>query len=380
MDKRDYYEILGVPRNSGADAIKKAYRQEALKHHPDRNPGDKAAEDRFKEAAEAYSVLGDAQKRSLYDQYGHAGLRGEGFQGFNSTIFEDFEDILGNFFGFNFGFGDIFGGSRRPRAQDLRGRDLALEMEISLEEAAAGVERDIALTRAETCPECRGTGMKAGAKRASCPACGGRGQVRHQQGFFSVARTCSHCGGSGEIITAPCGECRGSGTAKQKKSLRVRVPAGVTEGARLRLTGEGEAGERGSARGDLYVVFRVRKHDFFEREDNHLTCEISISFIQAALGVAVEIPLLGGGQEKLKIPAGTQSGEVFRIKGAGVRDMDSRRTGDLYVRVAVRTPDDLSKEQKTLLKQLAELRGESLEMLDEQTVRRSKPAGRRDGP
>jgi molecular chaperone DnaJ len=376
MDKRDYYEILGVGRDAGADAIKKAYRQSALKHHPDRNPGDKAAEDRFKEAAEAYSVLGDPQKRGLYDQYGHSGLRGESFQGFNSTIFEDFEDILGNFFGFNFGFGDIFGGSRRTRTQDLRGRDLALELEISLEEAAGGVEKEIALTRAEACPECRGTGMKAGAKRTSCPSCGGRGQVRHQQGFFTVARTCSHCGGAGEIITAPCGECRGSGTAKQKKSLRVRVPAGVTEGSRLRLTGEGEAGERGSARGDLYVVLRVRKHDFFEREDNHLTCQISISFIQAALGVIVEIPLLAGGEEKLKIPAGTQSGEVFRIKGGGVRDMDSRRTGDLYVRVAVRTPDDLSKEQKTLLKQLAEMRGESLETLDAQTVRRSKPAGR----
>ncbi len=376
MDKRDYYEILGVSRSAGGDEIKKAYRQAALKNHPDRNPGDKAAEDLFKEAAEAYSVLGDVQKRSLYDQYGHGGLRGESFQGFNSTIFEDFEDILGNFFGFNFGFGDIFNGSRRSRAQELRGRDLALEMEITLEEAAGGVEKDIALTRAEACLECRGTGMKAGAKRASCPACGGRGQVRHQQGFFTVARTCTQCGGAGEIITAPCGECRGSGTAKQKKSLRVRVPAGVSEGSRLRLTGEGEAGERGHARGDLFVVLRVRKHDFFEREDDHLTCEISVSFIQAALGVTVEIPLLLGGAEKLKIPAGTQSGEIFRIKGAGIRDTDSRRTGDLYVRVVIRTPDDLTKEQKILFKQLAELRGESLETLDAQSIRRSRPARR----
>jgi molecular chaperone DnaJ len=376
MDKRDYYEILGLPRDAGSDEIKKAYRQAALKHHPDRNPGDKTAEERFKEAAEAYSVLGDAQKRGLYDQYGHAALRGESFQGFNSTIFEDFEDILGNFFGFNFGFGDLFGGSRRSRTQDRRGRDLALEIEITLEEAAGGVEKDIALTRAEICPECRGTGMKAGARRASCPTCGGRGQIRHQQGFFTVARTCPHCGGAGEIITAPCGECRGSGTAKQKKSLRVRVPAGISEGSRLSLAGEGEAGERGSARGDLYVLVRIRKHDFFDREDNHLTCEISISFMQAAFGVVVEIPLLIGGAEKLKIPAGTQSGEVFRIKGAGIREMDSRRAGDLYVRVAVRTPDDLTKEQKGLLKQLADLRGESLETLDAQTVRRSKPARR----
>jgi molecular chaperone DnaJ len=376
MEKRDYYEILGVLRQAGPDEIKKAYRQAALKNHPDRNPGDKAAEERFKEAAEAYSVLGDAQKRTLYDQYGHGGLSGESFQGFNSTIFEDFEDILGNFFGFNFGFGDLFGGSRRSRVQDMRGRDLALELEITLEEAAGGVEKDIALTRAEACSECQGTGMKAGAKRASCPACGGRGQVRHQQGFFTVARTCSHCGGAGEIITAPCGECRGLGTAKQKKTLRVRVPVGVSDGSRLRLTGEGEAGERGASRGDLYVVLRVGKHDFYEREDNHLTCEISISFVQAALGVTVEIPLLLGGTEKLKIPSGIQSGEVFRIKGAGMRDMDSRRTGDLYVRVAVRTPDDLTKEQKALLKHLAELRSESLDTLDAQTVRRSKPVRR----
>jgi molecular chaperone DnaJ len=379
MEKRDYYEILGVERGSGPDEIKKAYRQSALKHHPDRNPGDKAAEERFKEAAEAYSVLGDGQKRALYDQYGHNGLRGESFQGFNSTVFEDFEDILGNFFGFNFGLGDLFGGSRRSRTQDRRGRDLALEMEITLEEAAAGAEKEIILTRAEACPDCQGSGMKPGARKAACPACGGRGQVRHQQGFFTVARTCSQCGGTGEIITAPCGECRGSGTSKQKKSLRVRVPAGIEEGTRLRLSGEGEAGGRGTGRGDLYVDIRVRKHEFFEREDSHLTCEIAIAFSQASLGLTVEIPLLSGGTEKLKIPAGTQSGEVFRIKGAGLRELESRRSGDLFVRVSVRTPDDLTKEQKSLLRQLAELRGENLETLDHQTVRRSKPARREDG-
>jgi molecular chaperone DnaJ len=321
MEKRDYYEILGVSRGAGSDEIKKAYRQAALKNHPDRNPGDQVAEERFKEAAEAYSVLADSQKRALYDQFGHGGLRGESFQGFNSTVFEDFEDILGNFFGFNFGFGDLFGGSRRARAQDPRGRDLALELEVTLEESAAGVDKEIALTRAESCAACAGSGMKAGARREACPSCGGRGQVRHQQGFFTVARTCSHCGGSGEIITEPCAECRGSGTAKQKKNLRVRVPAGVAEGSRLRLTSEGEAGGRGAGRGDLYVVIRVRRHDFFEREDDHLTCEIGLSFTQAALGLIVEIPLLTGGAEKLKIPAGTQSGEVFRIKGAGIRNL-----------------------------------------------------------
>ena len=376
MEKRDYYEILGVSRGAGSDEIKKAYRQAALKNHPDRNPGDQVAEERFKEAAEAYSVLVDSQKRALYDQFGHGGLRGESFQGFNSTVFEDFEDILGNFFGFNFGFGDLFGGSRRARAQNPRGRDLALELEVTLEESAAGVDKEIALTRAESCAACAGSGMKAGARRGACPSCGGRGQVRHQQGFFTVARTCSHCGGSGEIITEPCGECRGSGTAKQKKNLRVRVPAGVAEGSRLRLTGEGEAGERGAGRGDLYVVIRVRRHDFFEREDDHLTCEIGLSFTQAALGLIVEIPLLTGGVEKLKIPAGTQSGEVFRIKGVGIRNLESRKTGDLYVRVLVRTPEDLTKDQKAILRQLAELRRERLETLDSQAVRRSKPARR----
>jgi molecular chaperone DnaJ len=375
MSKRDYYEILGVARDAGADEIKKAYRQAALRHHPDRNPGDKAAEEHFKESAEAYGVLAEPQKRQIYDRFGHDGLRGEVNQGFNSTVFEDFEDILGNFFGFNFGLGDLFGGSQRSRAQ-TRGRDLALEMEITLEEAAAGVEKDISLNRAEPCPGCQGSGLRPGTRKSSCGACGGRGQVRHHQGFFAMARACSTCGGTGEIIPSPCDDCRGSGQKREKKNLKVRIPAGVDEGVRLRLAGDGEVGERGAGRGDLYVVIHVRQHEFFGREDNNLTGEISVSFAQAALGVVAEIPLLSGETEKLKIPAGTQSGEVFRIRGAGLRDLESRRTGDLFMRVLVRTPDGLTKDQKAILRQLASLREETLDTIDGEAVRRSKPPRR----
>lgn len=372
MSKNDYYEVLGVSRDASADEIKKAYRQMALKYHPDRNPGDKEAEEKFKEAAEAYSVLGDPEKRSMYDQFGHEGLRGEVFPGFNSTIFEDFEDILGNFFGFNFGFGDLFGGrTRQGRYQRQRGRDLTLNMEIALEEAAAGVEKEISINRAEFCPTCQGSRIRLGTKKGLCPTCGGRGQIRHQQSFFTVARTCSHCGGSGEIVSNPCEECKGTGLVRQKKSLRVRIPAGVEDGSRLRISGEGEAGERGAGRGDLYVVVTVKKHEFFEREDNHLVCEVRISFIQAALGVTIEVPTLDG-SEKLRIPPGTQSGEIFRLKGRGMKDLESRRLGDLFIKVQVLTPDNLSKDQKNLLRQLAELRGEKTDFIDLQTVRKGK--------
>lgn len=374
MAKDDYYVVLGVSRNASGDEIKKAYRQMALQYHPDRNPGDKEAEEKFKEAAEAYSVLGDPEKKSMYDQFGHDGLRGEAFPGFNSTIFEDFEDILGNFFGFNFGFGDLFGGrTRQRRYQPQRGRDLSLEMEITLEEAAAGVEKEFSINRAESCPTCQGLRIRPGTKKAVCPTCGGRGQIRHQQGFFTMARTCSHCEGSGEIISIPCEECKGAGLVRQKKGLRVRVPAGVEDGSRLRISGEGEAGagEREAGRGDLYVVVKVKKHEFFEREDNHLVCEVRISFIQAALGVTIEVPTLEG-SEKLKIPPGTQPGEVFRMRGRGMKDLESRRVGDLFVKVHVMTPDNLSREQKSLLRQLAELRGEKTEFIDQQTLRKDK--------
>lgn len=371
MNESDYYEILGVSRTASAEEIKKCYRQLALKYHPDRNPGDKSCEDRFKQAAEAYSILGDPQKRESYDRFGKDGLRGAGFEGFSGSIFEDFEDILGNFFGFNFGNG---GGTRRTRA--ARGRDLGLEVEITLEEAAAGIEKEISLQRAELCPSCGGSKARAGTRPAVCPTCGGRGQVRRSQGFFSVASTCNHCRGAGEIIGSPCEDCRGTGRKTQKRTLKINIPAGVDNGVRLRLTGEGEAGEAGAGRGDLYVDIRVKTHDIFEREENNLLCGMSISFPQAALGVTADIPVLSGGTEKLKIPAGTQSGEVFRLKGCGLRDLQRHRLGDLFVKVDVRTPADLTREEKELLKRFAESRRESLDRLEAGAVRR-KSTGRK---
>lgn len=373
MAKRDYYEVLGIPRTASAEDIKKAYRQMALKHHPDRNPGSKHAEESFKEAAEAYAVLADQEKRSVYDRFGHDGLRGEGFQGFSgfdASVFEDFEDILGNFFGFS--FGSFFGGrDRRRGAGRQRGGDLALEIELSLEEAAAGVEKDIKLTRAESCPACRGSKRKPGTQVSSCPNCGGRGQVRHQQGFFTVARTCPRCQGRGEIVESPCETCQGKGHIREKRSLKVRIPAGVTDGLRLRLVGEGDAGDEGMPAGDLYVTMNVRRHPFFERDGNNLACEISISFTQAALGARVEIPTLEG-SEILKVTAGVQGGEVIRVKGKGIQDVGGRRKGDLFVRILVKTPEGLTKEQKGLLVKLAELRGEDVESVDKTVIHRMK--------
>jgi molecular chaperone DnaJ len=372
MTKKDYYEVLGVARTAAADEIKRAYRQLALKHHPDRNPGNREAEERFKEAAEAYSVLGDPEKRTTYDRFGLNGLRGEGFtgfSGFDASIFGDFEDILGNLFG----FGDIFGARGRRRSSfPQQGRDLALELEISLEQAASGVEKEINLNRAEHCPECRGSGIAPGTKKAECPTCQGRGQLRYQQGFFAVSRTCSHCHGAGEVITSPCRNCHGSGRIRQKQKIMVRVPAGVEEGSRLRIEGQGEAGGAGADPGDLYVVIRVAKHAFFEREDSNLLCQISISFSQAALGAPVEVPGLDQESEVLKVPPGTQTGAVFRLRGRGIKDLRSHRKGDLYVKVQVKTPENLSKDEMALLRRLAELRGEDLDNADRSVIEKLK--------
>jgi molecular chaperone DnaJ len=373
MAKRDYYEVLGIDREAASEEIKKAYRQMALKYHPDRNPGNKESEERFKEAAEAYSVLADPEKKSVYDRFGYNGLRGEGyndFSGFDSTVFEDFEDILGSFFGFS--FGDFFGARERGGRHSARGgRDLSLELELTLEEAAAGAEKEIKLNRAEACPVCQGTRLRPGTKKLTCPACQGRGQVRYQQGFFTVARTCSHCQGGGEIINSPCESCQGSGRMRQKRAINLKIPPGVDDGSRLRLAGEGEAGDQGASRGDLYVIVRVKKHAFFEREQNDLACQISVSFLQAALGAQVEIPTLED-YEVLRIPAGTQSAEIFRLKGKGVKEIGSHRKGDLFVKVIVKTPDNLTKEQKALLQQLAKLRGENLDSVDKSLVNRVK--------
>lgn len=373
MPKNDYYKILEVERNAAPEEIKKAYRRLALKYHPDRNPNNKEAEEKFKEAAEAYSVLIDTEKRSIYDRFGHDGLRGEGFSGFsgfNSSIFEGFEDILGNFF--NFGFGDIFGTQTRKRARyPQKGRDLALELEITLEEAAFGVEKEINLNRTELCPVCDGSKLRPGTQKSVCPQCQGRGQIRYQQGFFTVSRGCTYCNGTGEIITSPCEDCGGSGRAKKKKELEIKIPPGIDDGMRLRIQGEGEAGDRGAQRGDLYVITRVREHDFFERKENNLYCQVLISFAQAALGTSFKIPTLEE-DETLKIPAGTQTGEVFKIKGKGIKDLGHRGKGDLFVEVIVQTPVNLTKEQKDLLKKFSESRGEDPGKVDRKIIKKVK--------
>ncbi len=373
MTKRDYYEVLGIPRDASPESIKRSYRQLALKYHPDRNPGNKESEEKFKEAAEAYSVLIDSEKRSVYDRFGHDGLRGEGFSGFsgfNSSVFADFEDILGSFF--NFGFNNIFGASSHRRSHSpSRGRDLALELDLNLKEAVFGAEKEIKLNRTELCPECEGTRMQPETEKSTCQHCQGRGQVRYQQGFFAISRTCSHCHGSGEIIPFPCKDCRGTGKTKKRKVLTVKIPPGVDNGTKLRLEGEGEAGDRGAARGDLYVIAHVKRHEFFEREGNDLICEISIPFTEAALGATVEIPTFEG-TENLRIPDGTQPGQTFRIKGKGVKDLYGRGKGDLFVKVQVKTPRNLNRDQKKHLRQFAESMGENPDSIDKSIVERIK--------
>jgi molecular chaperone DnaJ len=344
--KRDYYEILGLPRNASEQEVKSAYRQLALKYHPDRNPGDAGAEERFKEAAEAYGVLGDPEKRRRYDTYGHAGVGGAAGVGFDPTIFADFSDILGDFFG----FGDLFGRRRGPR----RGADLRYNLEISFEEAAFGTETQIKIPRAEPCGECSGSGAAPGTKPSTCPTCAGAGQVTFQQGFFSVARTCGHCRGTGRIVKEQCPACRGEGHVTTERTLQIKVPPGVDNGSQLRITGEGEAGPLGGPAGDLYVVLRVPEHALFRRDGTHLFCEIPVSFPQAALGATLDIPTLEGGRTKLTVPEGTQSGSVIRLRGEGIPQLGGRGRGDLHVLVRVEVPTHLDAEQRKLVQQLAE--------------------------
>ena len=373
MHKRDAYEILGISRSETQENIKKAYRKLALKHHPDRNPGDKQAEENFKEAAEAYSILGDPEKRASYDRFGYDGLRSQGFggfSGFNSTIFADFEDILGDFF--NFGFGDIFGGrSRRTASGASRGRDLVLEIDLTLEEAASGVTKEIKLNRAKHCNLCQGSGMQPGTQKTTCSQCQGRGQVRYQQGFFAIARNCSQCGGSGKIISNPCESCHGSGKEKEKKSLKLNIPAGIDSGMRLRVEGEGDAGDSGGPAGDIYVSINIKKHKYFEREHGDLICQADISFARAAIGAKVEIPTLAG-KENLHIPHGTQTGDVLKLKGKGILDINNHRKGDLFIRIHVETPRNLTKKQKEILRQFAESRGENIEDSNQDIIRKVK--------
>lgn len=347
MTKRDYYEVLGVERGASEADLKKAFRRLAMKHHPDRNPGDEASEEKFKEINEAYEVLSDANKRAAYDQYGHAGIdpnMGGGHQGGGANNFSDiFGDVFSDFFGGGGGRGGARGGARR-------GSDLRYTLELTLEEAVRGTEVSIRVPSLVDCEVCGGSGAKPGTSPTTCPTCGGVGQVRMQQGFFSVQQTCPHCHGSGKIITDPCSACHGQGRVEKQKTLSVKVPAGVDTGDRIRLSGEGESGTQGGPAGDLYVVVSVREHPIFQRDGKHLYCDVPISFSDAALGGELEVPTLNG-RVKLKIPEGTQSGKLFRLRGKGVAPVRGGAAGDLMCRVIIETPVHLSRRQRELLEE-----------------------------
>jgi molecular chaperone DnaJ len=346
VSKRDYYEVLGVGRDAGDQEIKSAYRKMALQYHPDRNPDDPAAEEKFKEASEAYSVLSDPQKRSSYDRFGHAGLQSAGGAGFNPDAFADFSDILGDFFG----FGDLFGGGRR-RTRAHRGEDIRFDLELSFEEAISGLSAEIQVPRMESCGRCRGSGSEPGSGPSTCPTCHGRGEVLYQQSFLSIRRTCSTCGGAGQIIRNPCSHCRGQGYEQVQRKLKVNIPAGVDDGTRVRLANEGQPGVNGGPSGDLYVFLKVKEHPFFERRDQDLHCTIPLNIGQAALGCEVEVPTLDQ-PHKLKIPEGTQSGAEFRLRHKGVPALNGGGRGDLYIHIDVKTPTRLTREQRKLLEQL----------------------------
>ena len=352
--KRDYYEVLGVSRSATENELKAAYRKLALKFHPDRNPDDRNAEDRFKEAAEAYDVLRDAQKRRIYDQYGHQGLEGQGFSGFGGfeDIFSSFGDIFEDFFGFG-----SRGRGGRSRAQ--RGSDLRYDLSLEFMDAVTGVETKIDIEKAETCPACEGSGSEPGTQPETCPQCGGAGQVGRSQGFFTIRTTCPQCRGNGRIIAHPCGKCRGQGQIGARKSVSLKIPAGVDTGSRLRLSGEGEAGMFGGPPGDLYVFIHVKPHDFFQREGSDVICQVPISFIQASLGDTIQVPTLKG-EKNLEIPKGTQPGELFRFRGEGIPSLRTGRAGDQIIQVNIKTPTHLNKKQEALLREFAKLEKDKL--------------------
>lgn len=346
--KRDYYEVLGVDRNADEAELKKAYRRLALQFHPDRNPGNCEAEEKFKEAAEAYDVLCDARKRRIYDQYGHQGLEGAGFSGFGGfdDIFSSFGDIFEDFFG--------FGGGRRSRSRAQRGSDLRYDITLSFIDAAFGVEREIDVEKAASCTDCGGTGAAAGTGVKTCVQCGGTGQVTRSQGFFTVRTPCGHCRGQGQVIATPCTACRGQGRVMTRKTVSVKIPGGVNDGSRLRISGEGESGAHGGPCGDLYIFINTQSHEFFRRDDTDVVCQIPISFVQAALGDTLTVPTLKG-ETQLEIPKGTQPGATFRIRGEGIPSLRNGHRGDQVVQVSVKIPTHLNKKQVALLQEFAAL-------------------------
>ncbi len=347
MTTRDYYEILGVDRSVDGASLKTAYRKLALKYHPDRNPGDKEAEERFKEAAEAYSVLSDPDKRQRYDRYGHQGVQGAASGGFDPSTFSDFSDIFGDFFG----FGDIFGGRSRRRNRPMQGDDTRYDLEIELEDAIRGKDVQLQLPRLENCGDCGGTGAAARDGLVSCPICRGRGEVIYQQGFLSIRRTCNQCGGTGKIIRRPCESCDGKGQIEVEDKLQISIPAGVGSGTRVRVAGKGRPGVNGGPPGDLYVFLRVKEHRVFRRDESDLLCVFSINVAQAALGDEIHV-LTFDGLQTVKVPEGAQTGDRVKLRGLGVPHLDRKGRGDLYVEFDVRVPKKLSKEQRRLFEEL----------------------------
>jgi molecular chaperone DnaJ len=357
MAKRDLYEILGVNRDASEDELKKAYRKLAMKHHPDRNPDNKESEEKFKEAKEAYEILTDANKRAAYDRYGHAGVEQSMGGGGGGQGFDGFGDAFGDIFGDIFGGG---GGGGRGRSNVYRGADLRYNLEITLEEAARGAEKTIRIPALEECAACHGSGAKAGTQPKTCPTCGGAGQVRIQQGFFSIQQTCPKCHGSGRIIPEPCTSCGGAGRVKRQKTLEVKIPTGIDDGMRLRHSGHGEPGVNGGPPGDLYVEIHIKQHAVFQRDGDDLHCEMPISFTTAALGGEIEIPTLDGAAN-IRIPAETQSAKVFRLRGKGIRNVRSHAPGDLMVHVIVETPVKLTDRQKELLREFGDIASSNAE-------------------
>ena len=360
MSKRDYYEVLGVPRGASDDEIKKAYRKLAVKYHPDKNPGDKAAEEKFKELGEAYEVLNDPQKRAAFDQYGHAAFdarrrASRGGAGDFHDPFEIFREVFGQQGGGSI-FDDLFGGgnSRANPGGPHRGADLRYDLEITFDEAARGCEKEITVTKLDTCDKCGGAGAEGNARFQTCSTCNGRGQVVSSRGIFSIAQTCPRCEGAGRTIDKPCPACRGSGQRERTSKITLRIPAGVDSGSRLRSAGNGEAGKRGGSAGDLYVIIHVKAHEIFHRDGDDLLCEVPINFTTAALGGEIEVPTLEG-KAQIKIPAGTQTGSVFRLRGKGIHNVHGHGNGDLHVQVVVEVPAKLNSEQKAKLKEFADL-------------------------